>query len=239
MLLTVCDHLAQTHKTGNNMRTRSKLLLTALITALALTAIAGTASANRLSISEQGFTSIWGARQLKFTGSGLEIECEVTLEGSFHYRTFLKTRSLVGHVNKVIIGAQERCRRNGVTSVRVLGTNAEGRLTTPWHLLYDSFTGRLPRITGIRLALVGAEFLLAESIFSESCLYRSTSARPAFGIVRVNEATGAVTGLEADSSSAIPYSSGGFGFCPSEGSFSGLGAATGRGGAGVITVRLI
>jgi hypothetical protein len=221
------------------MRTRSKLLFTALITALMLTAAVGTASANRIRITEQRFTATWPREaQLTFSGSGFEIACEVTIEGSFHYSTFLKTRSLVGHVTKARVGPIENCRKNGITSVAILGTNAEGRLTTPWHVLYDSFRGTLPRISGIRLALVGAEFLLQESIFGESCLYRSTAARPAFGIVNTRTENGVVSGLTADNTSEIPYNSGGFGFCPSSGTFSGTGRATTPAG-GTITATLI
>jgi hypothetical protein len=238
LLISACAS-AQALTTGLTMRTRSKLLFTALITALMLTAAVGTASAGRISVSEQGFTSIWPrTEQLNFSGSGLEIECEVTIEGSFHYRTFLKTRSLVGHVTRAIIGPIANCRRNSITEVRVLGTNAEGRLTTPWVITYDSFRGTLPRISGIRLALSGAAFTLHESIFGEDCLYRSTSTEPAFGIVNLNTTTGVATTLTAESGSAIPFSSGGV-FCPGSGTFSRNGNVTGRNATGTVTVRLI
>jgi len=222
------------------MRTSLRLLCTALLTTLVLLGTVTVTSANRLSISEQGFTTVWPREsQFNFSGSGFEIACEITLEGSFHYRTFLKTRSLVGHTTRARVGPIENCRKNGITAVTFLGTNAEGRLTTPWHLLYESFRGTLPRISGIRLALVGFEVLLQESIFGESCLYRSTSARPLFGIVNVRIDTGAATGLTGDSASEIPYNSGGFGFCPSSLTYAGTAMVTGAGSRGTLTIRLI
>jgi hypothetical protein len=221
------------------MGTPIKLLFTGLLAALTLAALGGTGSGNRISISEQRFLAIWPREaQLNVSGSGFEVACELTLEGSFHYSTFLKTRSLVGHITRARLGPIENCsRRNGITSYTILGTNAEGRLTTPWPIFYDSFSGRLPRMEGIRLGIVGLEKLIQESIFGESCLYRSTAARPAFGIVNI-ETNGRVTGLTADRTSEIPYDSGGFGFCPSSGTYTGTGRATTPAG-GTITVRLI
>lgn len=148
---------------------------------LVLMAAVGPASAGRLSTTEQGFTAIWPREaQLAFSGSGFELACEVTLEGSFHYRTFLKTRTLVGHVTKAIVGP--------VARAAYIDQRQRGG---------------------------------------------------AFGIVNLNEVSGTVTGLTADSASSIPYNSGGFGFCPGSGTWSGTGRASGRGGGGTVTIRLI
>src|SRR6185503_5503818 len=88
------------------MRTRSKLLLTALTAALVMAATVGTASARNLELAEpqdQRFTATW--TPLEFTGLGglIRIRCNVTLRGSFHYRTFAKTRSLVGYVTSAAL----------------------------------------------------------------------------------------------------------------------------------------
>ncbi|HZV73419.1 MAG TPA: hypothetical protein VFF79_06865 [Conexibacter sp.] len=190
-------------------------MLTALSAAVMLAALVGTASANRLSVSESTLRAVWPEEsKLNFsnTAGGLEISCSVTLEGSFHSRSIVKTRgSLIGYITRAIVGPVANCVKNNVTNVQVLTASL------PWHVRYDSFTGTLPAITGVRLQLVGAAFLL--TAFGASCLYRSTPEQPAFGIAN-REAGGTITGLQAENGSEIPLASGGI-LCPASGTFNG------------------
>jgi hypothetical protein len=96
------------------------------------------------------------------------IRCDLTLEGSFHTRTFAKTRaSLVGYVTRAAISRP--C------------TGGEPQLlaeSLPWHLRYDAFTGTLPRLTSVRFQMIG--FSLWYTVFGVRCLYRSTTAEPLY-----------------------------------------------------------
>src|SRR5262245_52268270 len=134
------------------MRTRSRLSF-ATLTAIVLMSISvSSTSANRLSISNQGFRIAWAALDF-FSEGGTEaaIECPVTLEGTFHRRTIVKIRgSLVGAVTRAVIGG-ERCIGARATAL----TN-----TLPWHVTYESFRGRLPAIERVRLLLRGLRFNL-------------------------------------------------------------------------------
>ncbi|HZV73421.1 MAG TPA: hypothetical protein VFF79_06875 [Conexibacter sp.] len=173
------------------------------------------AGASRLSASARLVRAVWPEEsKLSFsnTAGGIEIACAVTMEGSFHASTIAKTTgSLVGYITRAIQAPIETCLKNNVTNVVVLTASL------PWHVRYDSFTGTLPSITGIRFQTVGVAILVTS--FGASCLYRSTAASPAFGIAN-REAGGGISGLQADSASEIPLASGGF-LCPASATHSG------------------
>jgi hypothetical protein len=188
----------------------------ALFLAIAFLAISiTTASANKLSTSNQLIRLVWPEEsRLNFANSagGLEVACAVTVEGSFHGRTIQKTSGLlVGYITRAIVGPIANCVKTNVTNVQVLTASL------PWHLRYDSFTGTLPAIAGIRFQEVGNAILLTG--FGQSCLYKSTASSPAFAIAN-REAGGAITSLRAEEGSSIPLFSGG-GLCPATGAFSG------------------
>lgn len=206
------------------MLTRSKLLLTGLLAALVLVAAVGTASANRLSISNKNIRAVWN--KLNFTDAGrvVNIECDVTIEGSFHVNTITKTRgALIGYISRA--PQPQNCVGGGATILQE---------SLPWHVRYDSFTGTLPRLTGVRLQLVLAAFRLNVGF---ECLYRSNATEPAFGIANV-ETNGLVTGLTADNTTTIPRVEGSI-FCPASGRFENTGRVTLLGATTNISVRLI
>jgi hypothetical protein len=174
---------------------RSKLILAGLAAALVMAFAANSASARNLSISHGELWLVtW--RQLKFTSLGsIAAECDVTLDGSFHYRTFIKLReTLVGYITRAIVGT---C---GSGSATVLTTNL------PWHIRYQGFQGTLPNILGIRLRLILVEFLLKDRIFGNTCTTRTTSTNPAEGVANLTNETGnrLVTGITADTNPRIP-----------------------------------
>lgn len=215
------------------MRTRSKLLLTALTAAFVMAATVGSASARNLSISEQRFRAVWTPLSFTALGGLIQVRCNVTLTGSFHYRTIVKSRgALIGYVTDARL-------TRPCTGGEAWILNGSERATNslPWHIQYDSFRGTLPRIEGVRLALVGAAFLLIAA--GNECLYQSTSASPAFGIINLNTTTGAATSLAADNASSIPRSATLSGICPASGSFAGTTSSLTDGEGGVPTVRLI
>jgi hypothetical protein len=173
---------------------KSKLILAGLAAALVMAFAANSASARNLSISHgELFTAEW--EQLKFkSGALVATECNVTLEGSFHYRTFLKLRgTLVGYITRAIA---DTCRRGSAT---VLTTNL------PWHITYEGFEEPLPNITGIRLLLILAEFRVHDALTNLECLARTELGRPAEGVARLEAGAERrfVRGLTADPTKRI------------------------------------
>lgn len=108
--------------------------------------------------------------------------------------------------------------------------------TLPWHIIYDSFRGVLPNITGIRTAVVGSSWSIMT--IGLQCLYRSTSESPAFGVINLN-ASGVATSVQAESTTPIPLSSSQEGFCPASGTIAGTTSSYSDGTGGTIAVRLI
>jgi hypothetical protein len=120
---------------------------------LAFALFANAASANRLAVNELRFSASSGA--LTFASSSGNVICRVTLGGEFHSRTMSKVaNSLVGYINS---GRAEGCTSSigGTTSVTVLAST-----TRPWHITYESFTGRLPVIATITDLIHNAEYLI-------------------------------------------------------------------------------
>jgi hypothetical protein len=219
------------------MRTRTRILLGALMAALVLASAVSTASANRLELSNQRIRVTWtGANSLTFSGGGASVVCEVTIEGSFHSRTLSKVSGqLVGYITSAMV--KHPCIENEGWALNGTENQGEAPVTTlPWHILYISFRGPLPRIERIRLSLVNTGFLVR--VFGVGCLYKSTAARPLFGDITVSE-TGQATFLNPDPTVQVPKFSGSF-LCPNEGELSGAGAIRLQGSTTtLIFVRLV
>lgn len=202
------------------MRTRSKLLFAALTSALVLAAVVGSASANRLSQTEQGFRVTYSP--LTFTPSfGTAARCRVTLEGTFHARTIVKTAgALIGFVTRASVGPCE----SGTARV-----NAE---SLPWHITYGGFEGTLPNITSISQNLIRPSFTIQGEIFGlrVNCRYTTPSQRG----INTRESRGAVTSQSPGSESTSSETEG----CPS-GRQGGTGTVTGLGNTTPIVVTLI
>jgi len=189
------------------MRQRSKLLLAGLTAALLLSMAVGSASANRLSTNERNFRVVWNPLSLE--AAEAIVECNVTLEGSFHTNAITKEPgSLIGHIT-----------RAALTRPCTGGTATILTETLPWHVVYGGYGGRLPAITGVTLLLLNASFRVdPASVFLPACLARTTVENPAAGTAELNEEL-LVTGLTPDPTALIPLS-GGFGCGIAEGSFS-------------------
>ena len=189
------------------MRTRITTATAALVAALLL-ALSIPASAGKLSYSSREFRIMWSSLTFSAAEGGVAIACPVTLEGSFFERTATKTRD----------ASAAR-----ITSA-VIGTCIEGNATIlsaslPWEVTYQSFTGTLPTITGVRYALLGAAFQVEPGL-GVVCLARTSREAPAAGEAR-RAADGRITSLTTDSRLAIP-TTGNF-ECPRAGIFSGTG----------------
>jgi hypothetical protein len=180
-----------------------------------LGALAATATAGRLSTSNNQFRAIWAP--LSFTtseeGEGISVACSVTVEGSFHYRSIIKaSRSLIGYVTKAVNahpceGGGEVWTLNGVENTG-LGVTPN---TLPWHISYEGFEGSLPSITGVRF-LLRPTFVLRTAL-SGLCLYGTNIQ----GVIK-REAGGGATGIVADATIGSSKVSGGI-FCAGQGFF--------------------
>jgi hypothetical protein len=190
------------------MRNRTSAVLAALAATLVLASAVGSASANSVSVSNQGFRINWARLTFSESGGGLPISCPVTLEGSFHARTLAKTiDALVAHITRAVHGG---CQEGTATILTA---------SLPWHVTYQGFTGTLPSITGVRHQLIGAEFQIEPGL-GIRCLARTSASFPAAGDAN-REAGGDITSLSADSELLIPVT--GSPLCPQYGIFSGSG----------------
>jgi hypothetical protein len=216
------------------MRRLHKLLLTTLAATLLLAAVTSTASARNFSVSNQSFRVVW--RELNFAG-GLAV-CEVTLEGSFHYRTIVKrVGALLGWVTRATV--RHPCRTgeawddNGIETF--LGTTSNRSL--PWHITYEGFLGTLPNITGIRLLLRAPSALINVSGF---CLARYGLAEDnltALANVSTGEITVATPVPGSNSITRREVFAGSF--CPPTGTLTNEGTVTLLGNTTRITLTLI
>jgi hypothetical protein len=220
------------------MNNRTRMLLGAFTAALVLASAIGTASANRLSISNKAFRVTWTPLTYGTSvgGGGTQVVCNVTMEGSFHYNTIVKVlRSLIGYITKASIGhpcsgAGEAWTHNGVEEA---GLGAPFRNNLPWHVTYEGFEGRLPEIIGVRILF---RPLLTISVFGVLCEYFNNSQ----AVIKLGRG-GEATSLIPDATFAKLRTSGGF-LCPRE-LFPTANSASSRitllGSDTLITIRLI
>jgi hypothetical protein len=207
------------------MRMLWKLLLGGLTAALLFAGLVGAASANRLSLSERGLR--WNFRPLTFssTSGGESVSCNVTLEGSFHSRTFIKqTGDPIGSVSRVALARP--CTGGEATILSA---------SLPWTVTYFSFSGTLPNITHLRLLEHGTSYRISTPF--GACLMRTTPTDAAFILVNIG-AGGTMTSIRMDESVEI-VATGGFGCEFGQTILSGAGSVTRLGTTTALTLRLI
>ncbi len=207
------------------MRFRTKLLFTALAATAIMAAVVGVAAARRLAVNSTDVYIIW--RPLSFAAPiGENVNCDVTLLGSFHSLTISKVNnSLIGYVTHASVN---NCQNgNGAT------VHDE---TLPWHITYESFGGVLPAISSVALDLHGASFEIENGI---TCSATTTLAEPGRGTAAVDTSTGVVDSVAA--SGSIDLEGGGLcDFLGPNGEFSGSGtAADDTDGVGSLIIRLV
>jgi len=181
------------------MRTHIKLGLAALIATVTLGTMVSTASAGRLSVSNQNIRVTWSSLEFE-VGFGAPIRCSVTIEGTFHYRSIIKVeRALIGHITRAIV--RRPCEHgtawayNGTEVNEVLGGTFPNSL--PWHITYEGFGGGLPAITSLRLLVSGARFRIREPVFGLLCDYTTGANGNATGTANRDTATAVINRLVA------------------------------------------
>jgi hypothetical protein len=178
-------------------------LLQGLAIACVLAALVESAAANRVEVTNQSIRLVWAELRV-FTPDGVSSTCPVTLEGTFHARTFAKTSGLlVGYITESKARITD-CVFSG-------GVEGFAFLPVPYHIRWTSFRGTLPRIRKGRFQILGVGIQLRA--LGVTCLYKSSSAAPLFLELELNEETGEAIGAEADETAPIPLFEGSF-FCP-------------------------
>jgi hypothetical protein len=170
------------------MRNRSKLLLVALTAALALGALVGTTSATRFSTRvQQSVRATWSS--FIFNTALGSITCAVTLEGSFHSRTFSKVaEALIGYVTNAQLNT---C--NGTASFLTEGL--------PWLVRYESFEGTLPGITALKVRVVMMRWQVVQA--GLTCQYQSSPTSPVRAIIHTGSVSGRMENIQLNESAVI------------------------------------
>lgn len=148
-------------------------------------ALVGTASANRLSVSNQNIRATWTSLELINSSAGVDVRCPVTLEGSLHSATISKVAgALIGYINRATTGT---CTGGAATVLQE---------TLPWHNTYQGFTGTLPNITTINTTVVRPGFKVTASFFGipVTCTYRTSNVSGIYN----REAGGALTSVRVE-----------------------------------------
>jgi hypothetical protein len=202
------------------------LSLTALGAASLMGLSVTVASANRISTSNKNLRVVYSALVMTDEEGVGRVSCPVTLEGSFHSTTVSKvSNALIGFVSRASVTSSS-CNGGGATILTA---------TLPWHIMYDSFTGTLPTITGVNTLLTRTAYLV--NVFGVNCLYQENGVNRSRG--RINVGAGGVVGtLTPDANIQLPKFSGSF-LCPSSAGFQGAGTVTVLSNTSRITLTLI
>ena len=206
--------------------TTSSWLTAILATALFATAV-GAASARNLSISNQNIRAVFRPLIFSDGGASNRLSCTVTIEGTFHYRTILKSvGALLGYITRAQV-------EEGTCAGAGLLAGARARVLTetlPWHITYRGFRGTLPNIERIILQINRPRLTFFNIPIIAECKYEG--ALQGFFLPATNE-------LQADETFGIPRTAESNGACPTPGFFRGVTRVTLLGTTTPVTVTLI
>jgi hypothetical protein len=179
-----------------------KLPLAAAMAVVALMAGAAGASASSFQFSPGGSITGTSLGAVTFSGSGINITCNLTLRGTVTSRVVAKVAGTsYGAVTSVTIGTCSG------------GTAAVAGL--PWAITYNAILGTLPSsVTGVSLTVNGASFSVTFS--GITCTYGGNVT----SLLAVRGSNPYTTTLYALPATSVPLVRGSF-FCPSSGSMSG------------------
>jgi hypothetical protein len=196
------------------------------VSAVIMLTFSGNATAGKLSVSEQEFLGTWDDLDIVYDSTGTTLECNVTLGGSFHSRTFNKTSgSLVGSITRATVNTCV----NGITAT-VLAADL------PWHYRFNSFTGTLPNVTGVLLQIVNMGIRIAGPDIPP-CLFRTDATEPAGGTANV--VFGQLRTFTADPDFAIDLQGGFLCELAGDASLAGTGSLSSGDNVRLVFIRLI
>jgi len=179
------------------MRLARRANLTLLVAGLLLAAIAGSAAATTLDMSETTFRGVW--RELTFTAAESSVTCPVTLEGTFLPES-------LGRIAKTAGNTMGRVTTTGVGTCTG-GTVTALNETLPWSVKYSSFAGTLPNITTVTANVTGASFQVRPRSVEVSCLARTEASHPA-GLTFERNTSAVITAARLNEASQIPLTGG-------------------------------
>jgi len=219
---------------------KRSIMLCAVLAVLALGA--SSASANR-SIQVAGGPGVQASARIQFLGTegepGREVTCDLTLLRTVSSSVPKTSGTQFGRVTAVMIdrGGTTRSPHCGhgsfireihdiiplecthsETGNGILRWDCSGARSERWRLIYDSFQGTLPGITGVNIHIAGEQlgFRLLEPFGGTiECLYEGN----VFGLLNVT--AGTVTRARAVRELTALARVSGSGICPARGSFSG------------------
>ena len=170
------------------MRRVIRAALPALISMAAIVMLTGSASARNISVNEQRYDFKWTNLVVRLE---VTATCAVTLHGSFHYRSIVKSiGALIGYIRSGEVEVATCAGR----SIRFANENF------PWHVIYTGFSGTLPTISRIFVSIIGATIRWIEM---RECEYRSTGTRPIKLTLNL-DAGGRIRELWSDRTARIP-----------------------------------
>lgn len=145
------------------MRKASRAAAIVLAVASALASGAGVAGALRsIELSRAG-TLKTDRSPVTFSGSGLQVTCQLVLEGTVNRAIAKSVGSAAGSIT---LGTAERCTNFGNAATATI--LAEAR--TPWQMGYQTFLGTLPNVIGVAFRLTNVRVLIAT--LGTGCLFR-------------------------------------------------------------------
>lgn len=185
------------------MTARTKRLGTILTATIALAMVVGNAQAAHLRISERNIRLTWTSLEFTNTVNAETLLCPVTLEGSFHETTTVKTLgALVGYVTRASAGSS--CTG---------GTVSLHQESLPWHITYEGFTGTLPNIEILKLLLLNVFGEIRER-GGNTCSFRTEAEHPFVGSFVLNRTTGRLESFALEPNTRVPLTNGAGGiFC--------------------------
>jgi hypothetical protein len=179
--------------------THGKLLLAACIAVLAMAIGAGTAAASRsLSVAPEVRLTLHG-RLVYESNIGEpveEITCNVTVTKTLVRAIAKIAGTVMGRVTSIRI-APETCVVGGNADVFRRLTFLRVEAAELWQILYNSFLGSLPRITGILTIIRNVQFLVeyeADSL-EIMCLYDNSRRAGSLGLLARVTAAGVIERL--------------------------------------------
>jgi hypothetical protein len=196
-----------------------RVLLTAGMTLVALLAMGGVAAAANATISPAGEIGAVNLGKLSFTGGGITVRCNLTIQSTLARGPIELARGRTfGRTFEVKIAECE----GGQVSAPLLNL--------PWTLTIESILGTIPSaITGLLFTLQRASFNLSVFGGFVNCLYEG----PQGALLAMTAVAGTrepwryQNGLITMLATRLPLIRGGFG-CPSEGTMSGTIFPTGE-----------
>jgi hypothetical protein len=211
---------------GDAMIMHTRWVIALIAATMLLGVAATTAAAGRFQIdnAERGFRIVW--TPLSFEAAGATVRCNMTLEGSFVSRSFVKRIATI--IGKITSAAINTC-AGGVE------TFLTERL--PQNISYSGFSGTLPTITGLVMRVFPQMTIDPEGALPR-CLMSPEETEPWIVIGNIG-GTGELNTIRSEENSAIGTAGGFLCVFGTRGKFIGTGTASVLGGVTKTLVRLI